>query len=515
MTTTAHAWVPIQKSVRQEDGTLLVTGVASDSSLDRDLQIADPAWLNTAMPMWFREGGNIREQHDKHKAAGVATEYQVTDQGQHVITAHIVDPVTVTKVENKVLRGFSFGARNARVTVDKAAAGGRIVDGQIYEVSVVDRPANPAAVLTIAKADSAGDLQLVEKPELVEKTVEVGGKRVTPADLALMLDKRAKGTASTSDDALSSTESTEKADADTDTPAMFGEALEKAVSADQRKQDAKSGVAMPNGDFPIPDEGHLKSAVGLLGNYKGDKAAARKHIVKRARALKLTNLLPEDWGITKADEIVAEFGLLAQLDKADGAPDAATEVGDIAGAKQAIAAIARLIVSEANDLASGELGEICDIQTLIEAARSLKWFICSEAEEVGNRTEPAATEVTVTIDSGEIAATDSPATGAGVIEKTDNSTTDQIATLTKALTDQGAALEALRSELAEVKTTPIPGGPVRTRTADQTAAASQRSALTTDLRKYDQLAKTTDGDLASGYRKLADNVRAELAKIDG
>jgi hypothetical protein len=71
--------------------------------------------------------------------------------------------------------------------------------------------------------------------------------------------------------------------------------LRKFVSADQRQQYAQQGVAMPNGDFPIPDKGHLKSAVGHYGGYKGDKAAAKKHIIRRAKALGLTSLLPDDW----------------------------------------------------------------------------------------------------------------------------------------------------------------------------------------------------------------------------
>lgn len=75
----------------------------------------------------------------------------------------------------------------------------------------------------------------------------------------------------------------------------------KFVSAADRRKDAKSGVAMPNGDFPIPDEGHLRSAVGHLGNYTGDKGAAKAHIITRARALGLTHLLPEDWNVAKED----------------------------------------------------------------------------------------------------------------------------------------------------------------------------------------------------------------------
>ncbi len=531
MTTTAHAWVPFLHKERQDDGTLLVKGVATDSSLDRDQQIADPGWLSKAMPAWFTEGGNVREQHDAHKAAGVATEYEVNGSGQHVITARIVDPTTVAKVEHGVLRGFSFGARNARVTVDKSAAGGRIVDGQIYEVSVVDRPSNPSSVLTIAKADSAGELQPVEEPELVEKTIDVGGKRVTPADLAAMLDKRAGKPA----EPTTVPAATDKADGTGTEPAMFGEELEKAVSADQRKEDAKSGVAMPNGDFPIPDEGHLKSAVGRLGNYSGDKGAARKHIVKRARALKLTNLLPDDWGITKALELAEEFGLVADLHKLDG-DNPATEVGDIAGAKQALATIARLIVSEATDLAAGNLGELGDISTLVEAGCALKWFIQSEAAEVGKRT-PASDDVATAVATAGMdvvmagktdapaATKDSPATDAGVIEKsttdsttsTEDGTTEHALTdaITKALQPLQDELALVKAELAQVKDTPQSGGPVRTRTSTQTAVATKADQLRREVAHCEQGAASTGGPVQEGYRQRLAAAEAELQKLDG
>ncbi len=89
-------------------------------------------------------------------------------------------------------------------------------------------------------------------------------------------------------------------------PEPLDEYAVKFVSAAQRRKFARSGVAMPNGDFPIPDEGHLKSAIGRLGNYHGDTAKAKRHIIKRARALGLTHLLPEDWHVSKAMDTQAE-----------------------------------------------------------------------------------------------------------------------------------------------------------------------------------------------------------------
>ena len=74
---------------------------------------------------------------------------------------------------------------------------------------------------------------------------------------------------------------------------------ERDFSSGQRKSDAKSGMAMPDGSFPIEDVADLKNAVKAYGRAK-DKAAAKAHITKRAKALKATDQLPADWeGSTK------------------------------------------------------------------------------------------------------------------------------------------------------------------------------------------------------------------------
>lgn len=152
MATDTNVFARIIKQDKQPDGTLLVTGIATDATLDADEQVCDPAWLKSAMPDWFR-WGNIREQHS-NIAAGVATEYAEVDD-RHFITAHVVEPTSVKKVETGVLKGFSIGIRQPRVVKDDKAAGGRIVDGQIVEVSLVDRPANPSCTLSLAKAEGA------------------------------------------------------------------------------------------------------------------------------------------------------------------------------------------------------------------------------------------------------------------------------------------------------------------------------------------------------------------------
>ena len=170
----SYAYAGIIKSEKQLDGTLKVYGKATDDSIDIDKQICDDEWLKKAMPAWFISGGNIREQHGS-VAAGVATDYENKSDG-HYITALIVDPVSVKKVETGVLKGFSIGIRSPRVIRDEKAAGGRIVDGQIVEISVVDRPANSNAKMTIAKAADGGELVAVDQ------TLEESMSIPTPAD---------------------------------------------------------------------------------------------------------------------------------------------------------------------------------------------------------------------------------------------------------------------------------------------------------------------------------------------
>lgn len=166
MTNLTTAFFNIIKADKNADGTLLVYGKATDDTLDIDQQICDPVWLDNAMPEWFKTGGNIREQHS-NIAAGVAKEYEKRADG-HYIHALVVDPVSVKKVDTGVLKGFSIGIKNPRVVRDQKAANGRIIDGKIVEVSLVDRPANPNCQLVLAKS-AEGESEMSKVEELIEK----------------------------------------------------------------------------------------------------------------------------------------------------------------------------------------------------------------------------------------------------------------------------------------------------------------------------------------------------------
>ena len=69
-------------------------------------------------------------------------------------------------------------------------------------------------------------------------------------------------------------------------------------SMDDRRRMAQNGQAMKDGSFPIANTADLRNAiqsVGRAANYE----AAKRHIMRRARALGAEDMLPEDWKTQK------------------------------------------------------------------------------------------------------------------------------------------------------------------------------------------------------------------------
>lgn len=62
----------------------------------------------------------------------------------------------------------------------------------------------------------------------------------------------------------------------------------------QRDELASKGHALPDGSFPIRNRADLENAVKAYGRAK-DQAAAKAHIIQRAKAIGCTDCLPEDW----------------------------------------------------------------------------------------------------------------------------------------------------------------------------------------------------------------------------
>jgi hypothetical protein len=70
-------------------------------------------------------------------------------------------------------------------------------------------------------------------------------------------------------------------------------------SSKERERLAKRGDAMAGGRFPIRDRADLENAIRAVGRVRPDtdqaRAAVRRFILKRARELNLTDLIPPTW----------------------------------------------------------------------------------------------------------------------------------------------------------------------------------------------------------------------------
>lgn len=95
---------------------------------------------------------------------------------------------------------------------------------------------------------------------------------------------------------------------------------------------ADTGVALPDGSFPIRNGADLDNAVHLVGHAKDPKKAMR-HIIRRARALGLTARLPDKW---KTTEHSAPFGDAVELAATEHTGGMIALVPDAAGVKNLV-----------------------------------------------------------------------------------------------------------------------------------------------------------------------------------
>ena len=71
-------------------------------------------------------------------------------------------------------------------------------------------------------------------------------------------------------------------------------------SSGERKSLASQGKALPDGSFPIRNKSDLSNAIQAYGRA-GDKGRAKSWIIRRARALGATGMLPDSWGVSKSE----------------------------------------------------------------------------------------------------------------------------------------------------------------------------------------------------------------------
>lgn len=160
-----NIFVPFTKMEKDEEtGHVKVYGQVADALLDVDGQTTDLNWFRQEIQGW-EKWMNVREMHQP-SAVGVGLE--VHDFGDSFsVLAEIVDPLAVEKVLSGVYKGFSYGVKGVpgnpfKVVKDIGGApNGRICGGAIAEISIVDRPALPAATFNIVKNMQTEDLVVI------------------------------------------------------------------------------------------------------------------------------------------------------------------------------------------------------------------------------------------------------------------------------------------------------------------------------------------------------------------
>jgi len=95
----------------------------------------------------YMKWANIREMHQP-SAVGVTKEFMHDKKGTW-IGAKIVDKEAWEKVKEEVYKGFSIGGRVLK------KVGNVIKAIELFEISIVDRPANPETVFEMVKRDSS------------------------------------------------------------------------------------------------------------------------------------------------------------------------------------------------------------------------------------------------------------------------------------------------------------------------------------------------------------------------
>ena len=276
--------------------------------------------------------GNLRAMHGKVAAGKFIAVTPVPADKAIDVGAKVVDDNEWKKVMEGVYTGFSIGGsyvEGSRKTEK--------IDGQDFvrytakpaEGSLVDNPCIPTAkFFDIIKADG-----VVVKTEFKAPDLEVAGTDDEVAEFAKLMKDGGLSMA----DAIKAVKSISTAKATEDALLETIADMEKReFNADERKQAAKTGAAMPDGSFPIHTVADLKNAVRAYGRAK-DKEAAKAHIIKRAKALKATDELPEDW---MKDGKKAVGGKLAK---------GMYSVQDLAGCLAMLAGIARSAEWEAQE----------------------------------------------------------------------------------------------------------------------------------------------------------------------
>ena len=249
--------------------------------------------------------------------AGLAVLYEPKADGNW-IKGRVVENGAKTLVREGVYKAFSVGIAAPRVVKDMGAPNGRIVDGRIVEVSLVDVPANPSCAFELVKASRRKGLPyntghlVVDKIGVVErfKGSNPSAPAVDDPDTRDQNeDSSADGTADMRTQTTDSTSSKPGKKPRRGRKPLQAQDGKVDLSDEGREAAADAGEAMSGaeggnrGSYPIDSPESLSDAIQSVGRAK-NKPAARRHIMDRAKDLGMTDKIPENWNEDGSTKLV-------------------------------------------------------------------------------------------------------------------------------------------------------------------------------------------------------------------
>ena len=410
-----------------------------DETVDRAGEAMDYARSAPLIKAWSdaqfaatggKSRGNVRGQHGRI-ASGVVSDIVFDDTARTVEFAiDVVDDGEWEKIEKGVYTGISPGGSAARFKDDTGKL--RYAIKGLDHIALVDVPCLPTATFTLLKADGseeqvacAGlaphhDAELL-KALATASTLRAFGALVVslPADA---LEKALGGTNALGPDVKAS---------------LFSGATRRELAA--------AGAALPDGSFPVSDQQDLEAGIAVLEKAAGgDFPDARAHLVARATALDLVDLLPEGWAApaTRLEKGLGSVGRLAEL-------------------LDCLTWLSRSVTNEAAEEMDGSTlpGRLC--LWIGQGAEILTAMATEEAAEAVTALQAAVAglPVVMIVDAGD----------GDDMEKSQGGQNDNLGVLLKMAGDLASSREelakangataAIRAELETLKARPAPGGP--------------------------------------------------------
>lgn len=127
-----------------DDEQRMVSGYASTEALDVQGEIVTKEAIAGALTDYMKFA-NVREMHQP-SAVGITKSAEMNDKGLY-IDVKVVDDAAWNKVKEGVYKGFSIGGKSIQKD------DGVIKSLRLSEISLVDRPANPEALIELWKGD--------------------------------------------------------------------------------------------------------------------------------------------------------------------------------------------------------------------------------------------------------------------------------------------------------------------------------------------------------------------------